>query len=182
MAMLSAPAPYWTPDLVRALPDDGRRHELVHGELLVTPAPGKRHQRVLKRLLVALEHWLEQHPVGEVFTAPADLTLGPATLLQPDLFILSPAAAATPGWNELTDLLLAVEILSPSTARHDRFPKRRAYQEAGVSLYWLVDPDSARVEVWTPADPFPLVETSRLAWHPAGAPEPFEIPLAQLLA
>jgi Uma2 family endonuclease len=182
MAMPMAPTPYWTPDLVRALPDDGRRHELAHGELLVTPAPEKRHQRILKRLLVELERWLEQYPVGEVFTSPADLTHGPDILLQPDLFVLSPAAAATPGWNELSDLLLAIEILSPSTARNDRFPKRRAYQEAGVPLYWLVDPDASRVEVWTPTDPYPRLETTRLIWHPPGVPPACEISLPPIFA
>ena len=171
---------YWTVDDVRALPDDGHRYELVHGELLVSPSPRKRHQRVLRRLLFALEAWLRQHPVGELFASPADLTFGPDTLLQPDLFVLTPEAAASPDWNTLGEVLLAIEILSPSTARHDRFPKRRAYQEAGVPLYWIVDADARQVEVWTPADSFPRLETDHLTWHPAGAADPFTLDLPAL--
>ena len=174
--------PYWTLDDVRALPDDGHRYELVHGELLVSPSPRKLHQRVLRRLLVQLDAWLATHPVGELFTSPADLTLGPDTLLQPDLFVLNPEAAASREWNTLDEVLLAIEILSPSTARHDRFPKRRAYQEAGVPLYWIVDADARQVETWTPSDAFPRLEAERLTWHPAGAAEPCIIDLPALFA
>ena len=83
-------------------------------------------------------------------------------------------------WSRVRDLLLVAEVLSPSSARHDRFIKRRRYQEAGVPLYWIVDGDARRVEVWTPADRFPAFEEDRLVWHPAGAGEPFTVELSDL--
>jgi len=159
---------YWTADLVRELPDDGNRYELVRGELLVTPAPRPRHQRVHSRLLAALHRYLEVEPVGEVWSSPADISWGPDTLVQPDLFVVPPGEAAAERWAEVRHLLLVVEILSPGTARQDRFQKRRRYQEAGVPVYWIVDVEERMVEVWTPADLFPAIEHQRLRWRPEG--------------
>lgn len=78
-------------------------------------------------------------------------------------------------------LLLVAEVLSPLSARGDRFLKRLRYREAGVPLYWVVDGDERSVEVWTPADDFPQLERERLVWHPAAAPEPFTLTLEELL-
>src|SRR5437867_13130325 len=65
---------YYTADMVRALPDDGNRYEVVYGELLVTPAPRLWHQKVASRLETALAVYLEGEPVGEVLHAPADIS------------------------------------------------------------------------------------------------------------
>src|SRR5688572_30271626 len=62
---MAAPT-YYTADQVRALPDDGNRYEVVHGELLVTPAPRVLHQEVIRRLLVRLSLYLDTEPVGHV--------------------------------------------------------------------------------------------------------------------
>ena len=77
-------------------------------------------------------------------------------------------------------LLLVAEVLSPSSARGDRFTKRLRYREAGVPLYWVVDGDDRSVEIWTPSDDFPTLERDSLAWHPAGAREPFRLSLEEL--
>jgi Uma2 family endonuclease len=79
-----------------------------------------------------------------------------------------------------TDERFATEVLSPSTARYDRFAKRRLYQEVGVLLYWIVDPDERLVEVWTPGDLFPAVERERIVWHPSGAAQAVTLDLSQL--
>ena len=76
--------------------------------------------------------------------------------------------------------MLIAEVLSPSTARNDRFLKRRRYQKAGVPLYWIVDGDVHQVEVWTPDVHFPTIERERLVWHPTGATQPFTLELAEL--
>ena len=182
MAMPLAPEPSWTLEQVRALPDDGRRYELVHGQLVVSPAPAKPHQMVAGDLYFLLKAWLTANPVGTVLYSPADLTDGPDVLVQPDLFVLTPEAAAAPGWNTLRECLLVIEVVSPSTAHVDRGPKRRIYQAAGGPFYWIVDPDARQVEVWTPTDTAPRLEATRLAWHPAGAAEPCVIELAALFA
>lgn len=77
-------------------------------------------------------------------------------------------------------VLLAAEILSPSTSRQDRFTKRRLYQDVGIPTAWFVDCDARQVEAWTPEAIFPIVESARLAWHPAGAGKPFVLELEAL--
>jgi Uma2 family endonuclease len=176
---MAAPV-YHTADMVRALPDDGNRYETVHGELLVTPAPRPLHQIVLERVRGALWHYVERHPVGLLLSSPADLSWGPDILVQPDLFVVDLEEARALEWARMQTLLLAVEVLSPSTARYDRFTKRRLYQEVGVARYWIVDPAARAVEVWTPGDTFPATEDTRVTWHPSGAAVPFALELAEV--
>ena len=171
---------YYTAEMVRALPDDGSRYEVVYGELVVTPAPRAWHEIIQRRLLVALDLYLRQHPVGEVLGSRADISWGPDVLVSPDVFVVPLEQARTLDWSQMRDLLLVAEILSPASARHDRFLKRRRYQEAGVPLYGIVDADERQVEVWTPSDSFPQFERERLVWHPSRAEEPFALTLAEL--
>ncbi len=171
---------YYTAERVRALPDDGNRYETVHGELLVTPAPRAWHQEVHARLFTALRAYLEANPVGLALASPADISWGPDILVQPDLFVVALDEARTLDWARMRTLLLAVEVLSPSTARYDRFTKRRLYQEVGVAVYWVVDPDARAVEAWTPEAAFPVPVRDLLSWTPPGASAPFTLPLARL--
>jgi Uma2 family endonuclease len=118
--------------------------------------------------------------VGTLFTSPADISWAPDTLVQPDLFVVDLEEARTLDWARMRTLLLAIEVVSPTTARRDRFTKRRLYQEARVGTYWIVDADSESVEVWTPEALFPQVVTDTLTWQPAGATEPFTLSLESL--
>jgi Uma2 family endonuclease len=171
---------YYSADLVRALPDDGKRYETVHGELLVTPAPSALHQEVILRLIVLLDAYLKREPVGKLFQSPADISWGDDVLVQPDLFVVEPGQGRSLDWSRMKDLLLAIEVLSPTTARHDRFTKRRLYQEVGIPVYWIVDPVSRAAEVWTPEASTPRLERETLAWRPPGAQSSLRIPLADL--
>lgn len=172
---------YYSADMVRALPDDGNRYETVHGELLVTPAPRADHQYVITELVVRLHAYLKTNPVGRVLTSPADISWAPDVLVQPDLFVAALDEAQTFDWRQMKTLLLAVEVLSPSTARYDRFTKRLAYQEFGVQRYWMVDIQARAVESWTPEAAFPALERDRLVWRPAGAAQALVIPLVEVL-
>jgi Uma2 family endonuclease len=100
--------------------------------------------------------------------------------VQPDVFVVPLAEARTLDWKQMRHLLLAIEVLSPSTARADRFTKRRAYQERGVPAYWIVDGDEHRVEVWTPDADVPHVAMECVVWVPEGAIRPFTLRLAEL--
>jgi len=171
---------YYTADMVRALPDDGKRYETVHGELLVTPAPRAWHQLVVTRLLRKLGDYLERQGLGPVLVSPADISWSDDTLVQPDLFVVDLAEARTMDWKRMKTLLLVVEVLSPSTARYDRFTKRRLYQDVRIPFYWIVDTDAGRVEVWTPEDELPHTEHEVLKWFPTGASEPLFIDLEEL--
>jgi Uma2 family endonuclease len=177
---MAAPT-YWTASMVRALPADGNKYELVYGELLVTPAPRVLHEIVVARLTFALTEYARRYSVGFVFGVPGDITWGREdVLVQPDVFVASVEEVRTLDWERVRELSLVAEVLSPSSLKHDRFTKRRRYQDARVPLYWILDPDAREVEVWTPDDAFPGVERERIEWHPAGAAEPLTLELADL--
>lgn len=170
---------YYSAEMVRTLPEDGKRYETVHGELLVTPAPSAPHQEILGRLYRWLAEYCERCGIGHPMLSPADLSFGDDVLVQPDLFVVPLDEARTMKWSSMTSLLLAVEVVSPSSERADRFTKRWLYQRAGVPLYWVVDAERQLVETWTPDSTFPRFEHEELTWHPA-APEPLRISLAEL--
>lgn len=171
---------YYTADLVRALPEDGNKYEVVHGELLVTPAPRPWHEEVQIRLLEALRAYLRNEPVGHAFSSRSDISWGPDVLVSPDIIVVPLEEARALTWASMRRLLLVAEVLSPSTSRYDRFTKRRLYQEQDVPLYWIVDGDDQAVEVWTPDAPFPQLEREWLLWHPGGAAVPFTLELQEL--
>jgi Uma2 family endonuclease len=161
-------ARHWTRDQVLALPDDGQRYELVSGELVVTPAPRGLHQRAVAALHLALHEWLTRHPVAHVLFSPADIILGEDEILQPDLFVYrTPNGAPLINWSDISELLLVIEVSSPSSGRYDRQLKRRRYQRAAVPEYWVVDLDARLVERWRPGDEQPEVIPDRLLWQPA---------------
>jgi Uma2 family endonuclease len=126
------------------MPDDGRRHELVDGVLLVTPAPARRHQRALINLVILLEAACPEHL--EVLVAPFDVALGESTVLQPDVLV---ARRIDLTERDLPSApVLAVEVLSPSTRRVDLHLKRAVLEAAGCPSYWAVDPEEPAVTVW----------------------------------
>ena len=173
---------YYTVDMVRTLPDDGKRYEVVHGELLVTPAPHPWHEVLVFRLHRALSEYLQHEPVGHAFGSRADISWGRYVGVEPDVFVVPLEEARTLQWSKMQHLLLVVEVLSPSSARADRFTKRRLYQERRIPTYWVVDGDERLVEVWTPGLELPVVERERLLWHPAGAGESLTLELRELFA
>ncbi|HRN52419.1 MAG TPA: Uma2 family endonuclease, partial [Gemmatimonadaceae bacterium] len=122
----------WTAERWRALPEDGTRSEVLDGELWVTPSPTSRHNAVAEELYDALRPWARDARLARVRYAPADIEFSPRTVLQPDLYAIPWRDTPPRDWTESRDLLLAVEVLSPGTARVDRHTKRRIYQRQGV--------------------------------------------------
>jgi len=173
----------WTAEQVRALPADGNRYEVIAGELFVTPAPSFDHQDAVQRLFRPIQEYLERTRAGYAALSPAHIELGPDTLVQPDLFVVPLVGGRRPRrWSDITRLLLAVEVLSPSTARADRTVKRRLFQRAGVPEYWIVDVEARLVERWRPGDARPEIVIDALAWQPDPAHAPLVIELPPLFA
>ena len=171
----------WTADMVRALPDDGNRYEVIGGELFVTPAPTFDHQAAVSRLLLHLGPFVDAQQLGYALSSPADIEFDEEDLVQPDLFVAPRIEGRRPRrWSEIKTLLLAVEVLSPSTARADRTVKRRLFQRVGVPEYWIVDVEARLVERWHPHDERPEILTDTLAWLPAGTAERLIIDLPAL--
>ena len=184
MGMANPDTTYYTADMVRDLMAEDRawpRYETIRGELHVTPAPIGPHQFVVSELLIQLGIYLRRSRVGVVLPGPADVSWGrDDVLVQPDVFVVPVDEARTLNWARVRTLLLAIEVLSPSSLRADRFTKRRLYQDVGIPYYWVVDADERSAEAWTPADRFPRVERQELVWAPAGATAPFVMRLDEL--
>ncbi|HEV8214473.1 MAG TPA: Uma2 family endonuclease [Gemmatimonadaceae bacterium] len=170
----------WTVDDLLDLPDDGQRYEVIDGELFVTPAPSIMHQRALGVLFRLIADYLDRERVGYVYFAPADVIFSPKRGVQPDLLVLPGIAGRSPrSFDEVKRLLLAVEVLSPSTARLDRVVKRALYRDEGVPEFWIVDLESRTFERSTPADSRVEVLDERIEWMPAGASAPLVIDIVR---
>ena len=172
------PSTKWTAERVRALPDDGKRYEVIDGELLVTPAPTWEHQRAALALAYRMYGYLGAHLVGEIIVAPANVEFGLDTMIEPDLFVVPLVEGRRPRtWEDVKRLLLAVEVLSPSTARADRHAKRLLYQRERVPEYWIVDVDARLIERWRPDDSRPEITVDKLEWQPDAGTQPLIIDL-----
>lgn len=161
--------------------DPGRRYEVVDGELLVSPAPRRSHQRVVARLLRLLSDYVERTGLGEVLTSPSDVYRDGRTSVQPDLFVL-PLVNGRPAGDAVDiDPLLVVEVLSPATARYDRLVKRALHQRKAVE-YWIMDLDAQLLERWLPGADRPEIWSAGFTWHPSGVAEAFALELPVFFA
>jgi Uma2 family endonuclease len=139
-----------TVDDLDAMPEEheGDRHELIDGELVVSPPPGLRHQTVSSNVVFALELHVRATNAGRVSTAPTGIQLAPDNVLIPDAcFVAADRVPATASkyLSEPPDLV--VEILSPRTRRRDQGAKRELYARFGVREYWIVDPTARRITI-----------------------------------
>src|SRR5260370_23501277 len=129
------------------IPPDGKRYELLEGDLFVTPAPSPLHQRVSKRLQRKLEVYFEARGLGEVFNAPIDVILTLHDVVQPDLVVVTDPAQISGRGIEGAPALV-VEVLSPTTRDHDRTTKARRYAALGGRHYWVLDPEGSRLDCY----------------------------------
>jgi len=132
----------------RQFPVDGKRYELVRGEVRVTPVPATRHQAIVQNLSGNLWPFVIKNRLGEVWTAPLDVRLSEDTAFQPDLIFVSNARAGIIQEDWIAGAPdLVVEVSSPSTMTYDRATKLPIYAESGVSEFWLIDSQAKSVEV-----------------------------------
>ena len=141
-------APKLTYDDLALFPDDGKRHELIDGEHLVTPAPHLRHQRVLQNLNHRLDTFVRERELGRVYFAPADVVFSDVDVVEPDLLFIARERLAIVGAVVRGAPDLVVEVASPGSRRQDEVLKRGLYDRAGVREYWLVDPEAETVKVF----------------------------------
>src|SRR4051812_2307012 len=111
-----------------ALPEDGRRYEILDGDLYVSPAPIPLHQRLIFKLAIALHKHVDQNLLGEIFISPLDVLLSEHDIVEPDLiFIAKNSKAIVTDKNIQGPPDLLVEVLSPSNAIRDTRDKRNIY-------------------------------------------------------
>jgi Uma2 family endonuclease len=178
---------HWTIDEVERLIDAREgltpRYELVDGELLVTPGPSGRHQRIVGRLFLLLDEYVGRNRLGEVRLGPGEVKLVPHNHFEPDLFVIPAVNGKRPRADDpVTRLLLAVEVLSTGSIRHDRITKRRFFQKHGVPEYWVVDGAAEAFEVWRPGDERAALLDERLVWQSEVATEPFALDIRRFFA
>lgn len=174
----------WTYAEFARLPSEGgMRREVIGGRLVVTPAPGRRHQRILTDLVTSLNAFVRAHDLGEVFAAPLDVLLAEGEYLEPDIVFVSEARS-----DLLTDRGvegppdLVVEITSPATASRDRGIKLETYRAHGVSECWIVDPEEGTIDTLSlpEGETRVLVGDDILRWVPAPDAPGFEMPVREL--
>lgn len=134
-------------------PDDGRRYEIIDGELIVSPSPVLDHQRVVGRLYLWLGSFVVARQLGEVFVGPTDVFFSESNVVVPDVLFVA---------GDRSDILhrryvagapdLVIEALSPKTRRIDLGRKKALYAATGVAEYWIADPSARTVDVWTLVD------------------------------
>ena len=140
----------YTYEDLQAFPEgDGKRYEIIDGDLLVTPAPLSEHQLVLGNLYWWLRSYLEKNPMGRALFAPTDVVLSEFNVVEPDLLFLSNARRDRLTRKNIQGAPdLVVEVLSESTRRTDEVRKRKLYGSADVLEYWIVDPELETVKVY----------------------------------
>jgi Uma2 family endonuclease len=145
---LTKPAPgQWRYEDLLTLPDDGRRYEIIEGELSEMPAPSWAHAIVIANFILLIGP-IVRALGGQIATAPLDVFFPGADPVQPDIIVLLPNSEARPSKRGLEGRPdLVVEVISPSNRDHDLLIKRALYAQGGVREYWLVDPDARRIDV-----------------------------------
>jgi Uma2 family endonuclease len=139
-----------TYDDYAALPDDGRRYQVLDGELVMTPSPSVRHQEIIGNLFKLIDAHVRKQRLGKVCLSPVDCLLGKWTVLVPDVAFVETARSSILTRRAIEGApTLVIEVLSPSSKSIDRKKKRALYAEHGVPHYWIVDPDALTLEALT---------------------------------
>lgn len=132
-----------------ALPADGKRYEILDGDLFVTPSPTPHHQIVLGNLVSILRDYVRRRSLGRILFAPLDVIFADTSIAQPDLVYLDNMNMSLMSRRGIEGgPRLLVEVLSPSTARTDRVVKLALYARYGVDFYWIVDPEARVLEAY----------------------------------
>ena len=131
------------------MPEDGKRYEVIDGQLYATPTPVPEHQGALGVLFGYTGPYVHERLLGRVYFAPIGVVLDDENGLQPDLVYIA---------RERLDLIsgrgiegapdLVAEVVSPSTRARDRGIKLRRYAASGVPHYWIVDPRTRALEAY----------------------------------
>jgi Uma2 family endonuclease len=132
------------------LPDDGKRYEIIDGELFVTPSPRITHQKIVTRLSHYLLEFVENNRLGQVFVAPLDVVFSDYDVVEPDVFYVSNerAPALAEGKNVQGSPDLVVEVLSETTENRDRTIKLKLFARFDVREYWMIEPNGPSAEIY----------------------------------
>ena len=167
----------WTLDQLHRLPDDGNKYELVHGELLVTPAPAPSHEVVLTRLHNLLFPYVAAHDLGWIFRPRAVIRFE-GSEVEPDLMVRLPPTNPKLDWEHHPMPILVVECTSRATRRRDYTIKRAFYRKAGIPEYWIVDRTSSTIHTFRRDGED--VASDEMTWTPSSVAEPLRFRVADV--
>ena len=164
MGMATSSRP-WTLEELHRLPDDGNKYELVRGELFVTPAPSEEHEFIAARLSRIVDPYVARHGLGHVLRPRAVVRLD-GSEVEPDLMVRALSPRGARDWDQAPLPILVVEVLSPTTRRRDLNQKKDFYLDAGITEYWVVDPESRSIHVMRRDTSAVLHESETAVWAP----------------
>lgn len=131
------------------IPEDGQRHEIIDGELYVSPTPSIRHQEISSNLHSILGPYIRAHRLGRLYAAPTDVLMSRHDVVQPDLLFVSQERLGIITEANIKGAPdLVIEIHSKRTRLRDEGVKRECYERLGVREYWTVDPDRKAIRVY----------------------------------
>lgn len=129
-------------------PDD-ERYELVEGDLIMTPSPVTKHQRISGKIGFELTKYVTENNRGEVFYAPCDVHFDNENVMQPDILFISRERLDIIGEKNIQGAPdLTIEIISESSAYRDMVQKKKLYARFGVKEYWIVIPKERSIEMY----------------------------------
>jgi len=142
---------YTYEDYLKTLDDE--RYELIEGELVMTPSPIPKHQRISRELEFEIIKFVKANNLGEVFYAPCDVYLDNENVVQPDILFISKERLNIIGEKNIQGAPdLVIEIISESTAYRDLVQKKKLYAKFGVKEYWIVLPEEKSIEIYSLKD------------------------------
>ncbi|HMD87313.1 MAG TPA: Uma2 family endonuclease [Terriglobia bacterium] len=131
------------------LPNNGRRYEIIDGELFSSPSPGRAHQHMVTHLSASLGDCVNRVGEGEVYVGPFDVVFSRHDVVKPDILYVSKERASVVTEDNVQGAPdLVVEVLSATTAKVDRTTKLKLYARYGVQEYWLIDPEECTAEIY----------------------------------
>jgi Uma2 family endonuclease len=180
MGMPASLRKQWTYEMLESFPEDGKRYEIIDGELHVSPSPQLPHQIAIWRLVVLIDAYVTTHPAWFGVIAPSDVVFNNRNVVEPDVFIVRRQGNEERELVDPSTMLLAIEVISLSTSRYDRVEKRKLYQRFAVPNYWIIDPHLRSAERWTPRSIRPDVFTDVIEWQPPSDDPPLRVKIADL--
>ena len=148
---LASPPGAWTEAELEALPEDGYLHEVVNGELVMSPKNNWQHGEICARLLTALKAFADRHHLGAVWDSSTGFWMKNRNCRAPDISFVSKARLkglrrSSPAFFQGAPDL-AIEVLSPSTSRRDLDERLKDFFASGTRLAWVIDPDRELIEI-----------------------------------
>ena len=143
----------WTEAELMALPDDGFNHEVVDGELVMSPKNDFFHGDICTRLSAALETFSRKQRLGVVLDSSTGFWMSNRNCRAPDISFVIKQRLKELGFKRTTRTFfpgapdLAVEVLSPNASRSEIDARLRDFFTSGTQIAWIINPKAECVEV-----------------------------------